>query len=116
MRARRDANGPRSADLVIDRAQHQVAVEDLDPPVAAVGDINIALSVGRDRVRRVELIRLISARPNRFDESPVLVVLDSPGVAIAVGDIDIPGRVPSHIGWSIEYVRSRFWRGSAGWL
>src|ERR1700720_3756180 len=115
MRAGRDADGPGCADLVIYCAQNQVAIEYLNSPVAPVGHIDIALGVGGDRVRRVELIRLISARSNRFDESTILVVLDYPRVAIAIGDVDISGSVPGNISWPVENVRPRVWRWRAWW-
>src|SRR6266852_1683449 len=116
MRAGRDANGPGGAHLVIDRAQHQIAVEDLDSPVAPVGNIDVALGVGCDGVRRVELIGLISAGSNRLNESPVLVVLDHSRIAVAVGDVDISSGVPSDIGGPVEDVRPGWRRGSSRWL
>src|SRR5260370_31973365 len=114
MRPRRNANGPGGGDLVIDRPQNQVAIEYLDSPVTPVCDVDIALSVGRDRVRRVELIGLRSARSNGFDESSVLVVLDHARIAVAIGDVYISSSVPSHIGRPVEYVRPRFRRRSSG--
>src|SRR5690349_24610558 len=105
MRSRRDANGPWWADLVVDVPQDQIAVENLNSTVAAIGDIDIAAGVGRNRVRRIELIRLISARSNRLDKSPVLVVLYNPRIAVAVGDVDISCGVPSHIGWPVENIQ-----------
>src|ERR1700694_4672638 len=105
MRAGSDANGPGGAHLVIDRAQHQVAVEDLDSPVASVGDVDVAFGVGCDGMRCIELVGLISAGSNRFDKSPVLVVLDHSRIAVAVGDVDVSGRVPSDIGGPVENIR-----------
>ena len=75
MRPRRDAHRPRSSNIVIDRPQHQVAVEYLNAPVAPIRNIDIAFGVGRDRMRRIEFVRLISESPNGLDESPFLSYL-----------------------------------------
>ena len=61
VRPRRDADRPRVADVVVDGPQHQVVVEHLHARVAAIGDVDVALRVGRDRVRRVHLARRRSA-------------------------------------------------------
>ena len=60
-----------------DRAQElAVAVEDLDAAVEAVGDVDVALRIGGDAVRRVELARLVAARrPTDFTQLPFLSTL-----------------------------------------
>ena len=45
MRPRRHADFPRCADIVVLSFKLQVVVEDLDAPVAAVADIDVALQI-----------------------------------------------------------------------
>src|ERR1035438_4339194 len=104
MRSWGNANGPRGADLVIDRLELQVVVEDLYPAIAAVPDVDIAFGVRRDRVRCIKLAGPGAPRSHGDDESSVLVILHNPRVAIAIGDEDIAGCIPSHIGRPIEAV------------
>src|ERR1017187_4710474 len=113
MRSRGNAEGPRGADLVVDRLELQVVVENLNAAVAPVSHVDVALGVHRDRVRKVELAGRGTPRPHGFDESPVLVVLHDPGVAIAIGHEDISGGVPGHIGRPIEYIGLRRRHGSS---
>ena len=47
MRPRRDAHGPRVADVVVDGSQDQVVVEHLHARVAAIADVDVALRVRR---------------------------------------------------------------------
>ncbi len=105
MRARADAHRPRRADVVVDGAQHEIAVEHLDAAVLPIGDVDVALGVGRDRVRDVELIRLGAAGPHRLDEAPVLVVLRDARVDVAVGHVDVALRIPRDVGGTVEAVR-----------
>src|SRR5262249_19194110 len=107
MGPRRNAKRPGSANLVIDRLELQIVVEDLDSAVTSVPNINVALRVGRDGVRKIELAPLRSLGANRRDVSPVLVVLDDPRIAISVGDENIPGGVPRDIGRPVECIRLR---------
>ena len=46
MRPRSNAKRPRGSDLVVNRFELQIVVEDLDAPVAAVSDVDIALGIG----------------------------------------------------------------------
>ena len=104
-----------AADVVVDRAQHQVVVEHLHAGVAAVGDVDVALRVDRDRVRRAELARLGAARADRLDEPAVLVVLDDARVDVAVGDEDVALRIPGDVGRPAEvYGCARRRRAGAG--
>src|SRR5262245_12017531 len=57
MGARADADGPGSADVVVDLEQLQIAIEDLNASVLTIRDVDVALGVGRDRMRDVELVR-----------------------------------------------------------
>src|SRR6202012_403989 len=52
-----------------------VAVEPVDAMVAAIGDIDIVIGVGRDRMRGVELAGLLAALAPRFQPVAVLSTL-----------------------------------------
>src|SRR5262252_6116146 len=71
----RDADCPRSADVVVDFEKFQIAVENLNTSVLTVGYINIAFRIRRDRVRCIELPRLGSSGPDLLNETAILVVL-----------------------------------------
>ena len=75
-----------------------VAVEHLDAVVAAIGDIDIAVGVGRDRMRGVELAGLLAAVAPRFQPVAVLVDLGDARIDIAVADEGVAGLVPGHVG------------------
>ena len=104
MRARRDADRPRVADVVVDRLDVQVVVEDLDARVAAIADVDVSLRIHRHRVRQVELPGLVAARARLLDEPAVLVELHDARVAVAVGDEDVAGRVPADVGRPAEHI------------
>src|SRR5579863_9318573 len=72
---RRDADRPRRAHLIINLARRQIVVENLDPAVGPVADVNVALRVRREGVRKIELSKLRTARTDRSNEFSVLVVL-----------------------------------------
>ena len=80
--------------------------------VAAIADVDVALRVGRDRMRRVELVlRRRRARAGELrDEAAVLVVLHDARVDVAVGDEDVALRIPRHVGRPSE----RYFRSSTG--
>ena len=88
------------------RIQMRPDFEDLYPAIAAVSDVDIALRVRRDRVRGIELAGPGAPGSHGGDESSVLVILHNPRIAIAIGDEDIAGCIPGHIGRPIEAVRS----------
>src|SRR6185295_11014240 len=48
MRTLRDANGPRRADVIVDRLLIEIVVEDDDARVAAIGNVDHALRVDRN--------------------------------------------------------------------
>src|SRR5262249_19976184 len=92
------------------------AVEDLNPLVAGVGDIHVALRVERDAAQRVELTRVAAPESPRLDEVAVLVELRHPRVAAvhrhAVGDVDVAGTIPGDVRRTHEAVagNSGSWR------
>src|SRR5262245_22216846 len=97
MRSRCDANRPWSAAVVVNLEQVQVAVETLNASVLTVRDVDVALRIGCDGVRCVQLPGLSSARPDGFDEPAVLVVLHNARVRVAVSHEDIAGQIPGDI-------------------
>ncbi len=118
MRARRDADAPRRADVVVNRAEDKVVVEHLHPVVRAIGDVHVALRVDREAVRQVELARLRSGplAADLLQEPSVLVVLHDAMVDVAVGDEDVALRVPADVGRTAQRVflrRRRRTRGRA---
>ena len=60
-----DLDAPRRAHAADGFLEVQIGVIDLDAEVAAVGDINVALRVRGDAVRRVELIVAGTVRSHR---------------------------------------------------
>ena len=107
MRPRRDAHGPRIADVVVDRLHVQIVVEHLHASVAAVADVDVAVRVHRHRVRQIQLPSLAAARAGLFDEAAVLVELHDARVAVAVGHEDVARCVPPDVGRPAEHVRFR---------
>src|SRR5438128_253441 len=104
-----DTHSPRVADVVIDRLEVQVVVENLNTSVVPVCNVDIAFGISRDRVRLVELTGFRSWYVTTYilDEFTVLVVLHDSRIAIAVGDENVSGRVEGHVGRPIEGVRFR---------
>src|SRR5580765_1704060 len=68
MRTWRDADCPGIADSVVNRLRIQIVVPHLNARVAAIADVDVALSVHRHRVRQSQLSRTISSRAGGFDE------------------------------------------------
>ena len=98
MRAARNAERRRHADVLDRRLERAVVVEDLNALVALIGDVDVALRVGSDRMRRVEFALAGPARSPRLDEAAVLVELRDACVgAVAVGDEDVSGGVPGDV-------------------
>src|SRR5215468_2133216 len=85
----RDADRPRRAYVRVLSLEIAVVVEHLDTLVTAVPYVYVALGIGGDRVRRVELAGLFSPRSPRLQEAAILVELRHPRVAIPVGDENI---------------------------
>ena len=88
-------------DLGLERA---VVVEHLNALVAHIGDVDVALGIDGDGVGNIELAGFGTGRAPGLDELPVLVELGDAGVAVPVGDEDVAGSVPGHIGGLVEIV------------
>src|SRR5262249_27041066 len=98
VRARRDADRRWRGDVRNLWLRVAVAVEHLNPLVAGVGDVDVALRIERDAAQRVELADFAAALSPRLDEVAVLVELGDARVAgarrRAVGDVDVAVLVP----------------------
>src|ERR1051325_2075519 len=76
--------------------------EDLDAPVGAVGDVELARIVEGDAVRQVKLPRPLARRAPGGYQPAGRGETVHPGVAVAVGDIDVAVRVTDHLGRVVE--------------
>ena len=74
--------------------------------VAAIGDVHVALRVDGQRMRRVELIRLVPSdvAAHLADESAVLVELHDAMVDVSIGYEDVALRIPADIGGAGEQI------------
>ena len=79
----RDAERLRRPDIGELRLEVPVAVEDLNPLVAAVAYIDVALRIDSDRAGGAEIALLGALGAPGFDEHAVLVELGDAGVAVA---------------------------------
>ena len=72
----------------------------------AVGDVDVAVQVNRDAVRRAELARFRAwyLAADLLHEAAVLVELHDAVVHVAVGDEDVALRIPRDVGWPAERV------------
>src|ERR1019366_3580604 len=116
MRPGRDAHGPRRAHVVVNGLEIEVVVEDLHAAVAAVAHVNVALGIQGDGMRQIQLPGRRALTARGFQEAPVPVVLDHAGVSVAVGDEDVPRRVPADIRRTIERVGLHRRGCGLGWL
>jgi hypothetical protein len=83
--------------------------------IAAVGDIDIAVGVGRDRVRRIELARLLAAVAPGFQPAAALVDLGDARIDVAVADEGVAGLSERDDDFTPNSSRSsrREWPGAA---
>src|SRR5713101_2330972 len=100
----RDADRRRSADVHELRLEVAVAVEHLNPSVAAVGDVDGALRIDRNPAWRVELTGRRPSGTPRLDELAVLVELGHARIAEAIRDINVAGGIPRDVGGPSKYV------------
>ena len=104
LRAGRDADGTGRAHVLELGLERAVVVEHLNALVAHIGDVDVALGIDGDRVRSIELAGFGTGRAPGLGEPPGLVELGDAGVAVPVGDEDVAGSVPGHIGGLVEIV------------
>src|SRR5438552_5420273 len=98
----RYADCPGSPYIQVLSLEFSAIVEDLNPPVPAVAYVHVPRCVSSDRVRGVELAGRRPSRTPGLNEHAVLVELRDPGVAVAIGDENVSGGVPGHVGRPIE--------------
>ena len=91
-----------------------VAVEYLDAMVFPVGDIDPAVGVGADVVHDVELAGIGAGLAPRHQQFPVRRVFVHLGVAIAVGDVDLPVRRQCRVRAAVERLAAHIGRRLAG--
>src|SRR5262249_34857996 len=117
MLTRRDADGVGRTDVGDLRLRRAIAVEHLDPLVAGVGDVDVALRVERDAVQHAELARLTAAVSPGLDEVAVLVELGDASITVggdAVGDVDVTAAIPRDVSGAHEAVAGNAGAGRSG--
>src|SRR5262249_43920785 len=72
-------------------------VEKLDAAVAAVGDVDVIVSIHRDAVWHVELAGLSAEFAPGHQPGTVLIHFGNPRIDVAIADVGVPSRVPSHV-------------------
>src|SRR5712692_4077352 len=98
MSSRSNAQRPGRADVAVLGLEVSIVVEDLNSIVCSIGHIHHALGVHLKGMYGVELTRRRSTLAPRLDELAHLVELRDPRVAVSIGDEDVAGRVPGHVG------------------
>src|ERR1035437_3031837 len=102
-----DAHGPGRPHPIVDGLEGEVVVEDLNAAVGAVADVDVAFGIRRHGMRQIQLAGRPALAAHRRDEASILAVLNHARIAVAVGDENVPRRVPGHVGGTIECVRLR---------
>ena len=103
-RSARHAHRPRVADIGVIGLPVQIVVEHLDARVAAVAHVDVALEVGGDRVRCVELQIGAAQLADGLHEAAVLVVLDHARIEVAVGHEDVALLIEGDVGLAAEAI------------
>ena len=112
--AAREAHGDRRADVGELRLERAVAIEHLHALVAHVGHVDVAARVDGNRFQAAELARRTAGGAPLADEAPLLVELGHAVVgAKPVGDVDVAGGVPRHVGGTAERGPGRALAGTA---
>src|SRR5215510_2921119 len=112
--ARRHEQAAGAVQIVPLRLVLAVAVEHLHAMVLAVGHIDPAIGIAVDVVRNIELV-WISARPAPGEQQlAVRRVFVHPGVAIAVGHIDVALRGHRSVSAAMERLATHVWSRLAG--
>ncbi len=89
------------ADRHVDRDLAQdfpVGVKDLNAAIATVGDVDVVVRVDSDVVGRVELAGLVAGLSPGFEPDTVFVGFGYARIDVAVADVGVAGRIPSHVG------------------
>ena len=92
-----NANRPGRARIGELGLEFAVVVEDLNALVPEVAHVNVALGVGRERMRRIELAGLGTSRSPGLEEFAALVELGDARVAVTIGYKNVAGRIPTAV-------------------
>src|SRR5207253_11183974 len=84
-----DQQAERIAKTVPIRQVLSRRVEDLNPPIAAIGNVDPVFAVDGQTMRRGELAGALPFAPPLGEEAAVGGQLDDPSIA-AVGNVDVP--------------------------
>src|SRR5215471_1248151 len=109
----RDADSPRRADARDLGLERAFAIEDLDALIAAVGDVDVVLRVGGDGQWEVELPGICATGAPALEVLAVRVHLGDACVAVAVGDVNVAGRIEGDVGGLVEVVAGDAGTGAA---
>src|SRR5262245_26421347 len=88
------------------REKRSVGVEDLDPLIVPVGDIDAALAIDDAVVRKPELAGPGASLAPLEQVLAVARVLHDPGAAVAVGHVDVTIWRKRDVGGQVERVRT----------
>src|SRR5206468_12251799 len=72
--------------------------ENLNATVRPVAHIDVVVAIDGNRVWKIELPRSRAASAPGFHPIAILVVLRDAGIDVAIGDVDVPFRIPRHVG------------------
>src|SRR5579872_3163376 len=112
VRTRRDTNGPGRSDIVVNGLHSEIIAQDLNPPVSSIRHIDVAVRVGLNGMRSVELAGGSAFGAYLLDVPAVLVVFHNPRIGITIGHKNIAGGIPGNIRGSAKSVWGRSgWRG-----
>src|SRR5580704_18507983 len=79
-----------------------IRVEDLDPRIFAVTDIDAIVLIYNNAMRQIEFTRARPVFSPTLNEITVAIELHHPGIAVAIGNVNIPVLAETHVRWLIE--------------
>ena len=91
VRPRRDADGPRRANICILSFRVAIVIEHLKALIAPITHIDVTLCINRDRMGRIELSWLGSSRSPGLYELAVLIEFRYPRVPVSIRHKNIAG-------------------------
>src|SRR5215472_15700280 len=112
--ARVDTQAARQRHPAPDMFELAVRCEHLHAIVVPVGDIDVAVAVGSDVVRQIELARIVARLAPRVEQTAVGRILVDLGVEITVGDEKVAGvRINGDMSALVERLAAHCSGGSA---
>src|SRR5258708_28516425 len=97
-----DGHGAGSAAIDEHGFEVSIVIENLEPLVRTIANVHIALMVHLDRVHILELPGAMASRSEGLHKIAELVEFHDPLIVVSIGDENISGRIPSHIGFTVE--------------